>query len=230
MEAIVLAGGFGTRLKTVINGVPKPMAMVGDRPFLTFLLSYLKKQGIGRVILSTGYRHEVIEQYYGTKFDGIELVYSREEEPLGTGGAVKLALSMIDNAEKVFVMNGDTFFPIELMRLAAFHHSNDAEFSLALKSMQHFDRYGTVETRHGKISNFQEKKYVEEGSINGGVYYINRTVFDRFQLPNRFSLEVDLMQKYAKELRIYGLHFEDYFIDIGIPEDYLRAQSELAKL
>lgn len=226
MEAIVLAGGLGTRLKSVIHDTPKPMAPIGDRPFLSVLLAYLMEQGVSRVILSTGYRHEVIEDYYGSSFGTVELLYSRELEPLGTGGAVMQAMSLA-NQEEVFVVNGDTFFPVDLRRLALFHHDWGSELTLALKEMRGFDRYGTVETENGRVTEFREKAYVETGSINGGVYLMDRTVFNRFPLSERFSLETDFMQKYVHELQIYGLPYDAYFIDIGIPEDYLRAQSEL---
>ena len=116
LEAIVLAGGLGTRLKSVVSNVPKPMAPIGDKPFLEYILKYLKKNGITRAILSVGYKSEIIEEYFGNNFEGIDLVYSVEKEPLGTGGAIKKAMSKV-KSNQVYIINGDTFFDINLKSL-----------------------------------------------------------------------------------------------------------------
>jgi D-glycero-alpha-D-manno-heptose 1-phosphate guanylyltransferase len=143
LEAVILAGGFGTRLQHIVSDVPKPMAPMDEAgtPFLQYVLADLARQGIRRVILSTGYKSEVIEQYFGGSFQEMELVYSREDTPLGTGGAVKQALTLC-TAPDVFVLNGDTFFDVDLTAMRDFHRAQDADFTLAMKEMFNFDRYG----------------------------------------------------------------------------------------
>ena len=227
MEAIVLAGGFGTRLRHIVSDVPKPMAPMDDAgtPFLHYVLEDLARQGAERVILSTGYKSGVIEDYFGGGFQGMELVYSREDEPLGTGGAVKLALESCRSPE-VFVLNGDTFFAVDLAALRAFHRGQGADFTLAMKEMFHFDRYGALEVSEGRIRAFHEKRPLERGWINGGVYCLRRDLLTGAG-KQRFSLETDFLEKQTKQLKICGFPSEGYFIDIGIPEDYYRAQREM---
>ena len=227
MEAVVLAGGFGTRLRHIVSDVPKPMAPMDDTgtPFLQYVLADLARQGVRRVVLSTGYKSEVIEQYFGDSFDGMELIYSREDEPLGTGGAVKLALTLCQ-APEVFVLNGDTFFAVDLAGLLAFHRAQEADFTLAMKEMFHFDRYGALEVSEARIQAFHEKRPVEQGWINGGVYCLRRDLLAGVS-QKRFSLETDFMEKQTRQLKICGFPSEGYFIDIGIPEDYYRAQRAL---
>ena len=227
MEAIVLAGGFGTRLRHIVSDVPKPMAPMDDvgTPFLCYVLGDLARQGIDRVILSTGYKSEVIEDYFGGSFQGMELVYSREDEPLGTGGAVKLALESCRSSE-VFVLNGDTFFAVNLADLRAFHRDQGADFTLAMKEMFDFDRYGALEVSAGRIQAFHEKKPLHQGWINGGVYCLQRDLLSAV-VRKRFSLETDFVEKKTKQLKICGFPSDGYFIDIGIPEDYYRAKREM---
>ncbi len=216
---IILAGGKGTRLSSVISDVPKPMALVKGKPFLHYIFSYLQKQQIKQVILSVGYLSDVIIQYFGDKYLGIEIKYVIEKEALGTGGAIKYAFEQIDEA--AYVINGDTFFNIDLKQLAYKH----ADAVIALKPMEKFDRYGAVELdNNGRISHFLEKKYCEEGLINGGIYFIQKSVFDKIQTPDSFSMEKNIFEKHANDLKIQGKIFTDYFIDIGIPEDYHLAQ------
>lgn len=223
MEAIVLAGGFGTRLRSVVSELPKPMAPVEDKPFLEYILKYLQKNGITRVILCVGYKWKSIQEYFGDKFDNIELVYSVEDEPLGTGGAIKKAMNQI-NSEQVYIINGDTLFDIDLKILALNHES---KLMLSLKSMKHFDRYGCVESDENDfLTAFTEKGYRENGNINGGIYLASKNIFDDYELNENFSFEEFMQVNFAK-LKIFVKVFENYFIDIGIPEDYEKAQSEI---
>jgi D-glycero-alpha-D-manno-heptose 1-phosphate guanylyltransferase len=226
MEAIVLAGGFGTRLRQVITDVPKPMAPIGERPFLSYIFDYLKEEGITRIILSTGYKHEVIFNYFKHSYNNIHIDYSIENEPLGTGGAIKKALELCEQ-KHIYILNGDTYFNISFKKVQDFHHSNDSKLTLALKPMRKFDRYGTVEMKETRVIKFNEKKYMMHGNINGGVYLINSDLLHNIELPEKFSFEVDFLEKQLDKLEIHGLIFDNYFIDIGIPEDYQRAQSEL---
>ena len=225
MEAIVLAGGLGTRLQSVVSDVPKPMAPIGTKPFLEYILKYLKKNGISRVILSVGYKWETIQNYFTNEYDGIELVYSVETEPLGTGGAIKKALESIEEQE-VYIVNGDTFFDIELQKLTLVHNS---KMILSLKTMHNFDRYGCVECDdNGYVTDFAEKEFRKVGNINGGVYLAKKDLFEAYTLDDKFSFE-EFMQKEYMNLKISSKVFDSYFIDIGIPEDYAKAQSEIGK-
>jgi D-glycero-alpha-D-manno-heptose 1-phosphate guanylyltransferase len=227
MEAIILAGGFGTRLKSVIADIPKPMAPVQGKPFLEYLLEYLNTAGIGRVILSVGYKYEVIEEYFGDRYKDVSLAYSIEDSPLGTGGAIKKSFEMAES-EELLILNGDTFFKVSLNEFYQHHKECDAHMTLSLKPMRDFERYGTVETRDGRIVRFIEKQYRESGDINAGVYFAKKGLFDGFNLSEAFSFETDFLEKYLDTLMVYSYGEDSYFIDIGIPEDYERAQKELA--
>jgi len=223
-EAIVLAGGRGTRLRRVVSDLPKPMASVAGRPFLECTLRYLKKEGIGKVILSVGYMWETIRDYFGNEFEGIELIYSVEDHPLGTGGAIAVSLALTSTSE-VYIVNGDSFFDIPLSELTL--EKEESGMSMALKEMRDFDRYGCVELdKGGVVKDFEEKKYRLRGLINAGVYRVRRDIFAPFDLPERFSFE-EFMQQERERLHIEGKVFEGYFIDIGIPEDFERAQKEM---
>ena len=225
-EAIVLAGGLGTRLRSVLKGLPKPMAPVGGRPFLEYLLRYLQQNGIEKVILSVGYKWEVIRAYFGDSFEGIEIVYSVENEPLGTGGAVKKSLSFV-NSNDVFIVNGDTFFNIDLKEFFAFHKKKRSVLSIALKPMSQFDRYGNVKIDdNNRIVSFEEKGYYESGLINGGIYLLNKDFFMDLDWKDKFSFEKDFLEKCYKFYEFYGLPFDSYFIDIGVPEDYEKAKRD----
>ncbi|EGO0810306.1 NTP transferase domain-containing protein [Campylobacter lari] len=216
MQAIVLAGGLGTRLKSVVQDLPKPMAPINGKPFLAFVLEYLKKQGITEVILSVSYKYELIQEYFKDEFEGIKIRYNIEKELLGTGGAIKDALKLIQN--QAYVLNGDTIFDIDLKKLAL----NDSKICIALKQMQDFDRYGVVNIdKFGCISSFEEKAYKKHGLINGGIYLLKKDLFDDFSLMDKFSFE-EFLRENCKTLKIQTQVFDDYFIDIGIPEDYKR--------
>ncbi len=226
MEAIVLAGGFGTRLQSVVSDVPKPMAEVQKKPFLEHILVYLQKNGVDSVILSVGYKHKIIEDYFQHSFAGMTIDYIVEDEPLGTGGAILKAWASIQQ-ENIFVINGDTFFNVDLNELLSKHLAYQSELTLSLKPMENFDRYGSVEINDNfEVVDFKEKEFVSKGHINGGIYILNKNIFAPFKLPRQFSFE-EFMQENINALNIYASIFNNYFIDIGIPEDYQKAQSEL---
>ena len=227
--AIILAGGFGTRLQAVVKDRPKPMADINGKPFLQHLLDYLIKQGINKCILSVGYKWETISDYFGNSYRSIELIYCIEDAPLGTGGAIMKAVKSVEDTS-FFVFNGDTFFAIDLEKFYLEHHKSRLMLSIALKSMSDFDRYGVVVTDNaGVISSFEEKKYYSHGNINGGIYLLDRKLFEILLLPEKFSFEKDLMELYCSKQKFLGVAFNDYFVDIGIPEDYERAKNELEK-
>lgn len=227
-EAVILAGGFGTRLQTVVNDVPKPMAPVNDVPFLNYILNYLKHYGITRVVLSTGYLAEKISDFYGAEFNGIAISYTKEEIPLGTGGGIRLALETC-STENVLVLNGDSFFDVNITEYMAQHQSHHSDCSLALRKVENAARYGTISLEENQqVSAFREKDSVEkEGLINGGVYIIKRELFLNLTEANTpFSIEKDFYEKRIHELQIFGFEYNGYFIDIGIPEDYKQAQHD----
>ncbi len=226
-EAIVLAGGLGTRLKGVISDIPKPMAPVANHPFLKYILDYLKKQGIERVILSVGYKYEVIQDFFGDNYLGLGLIYSVEKEPLGTGGGMRLAIDHLQR-EKAFIINGDTFFDVDLPKMEQLSISEDSDLCLALKPMNRFDRYGSVELNKSEIVHFKEKQFVEKGLINGGVYFLKASLFNNFNNGQKFSFEQDLMEKEVGRKKILGFVSDTYFIDIGIPKDYSQANIDFA--
>lgn len=231
VEAIILAGGFGTRLQHVVNDVPKPMAPVNGLPFLAYLLDKLNIAGVTHVILSTGYKHEYIENYFHNKYKSIDISYSRETTPLWTGGAIKLALRLTQS-ENILVLNGDTLFDIDFNHFLNFHTEQNTNLSVALRPIEQVERYGCVQTNAQKqIIGFSEKgEYKGKGLINGGIYLIKRSLFDGMNLPDKFSFEKEILEKIHYTQSIYGEEFNSYFLDIGIPEDYYKAQQEFPLL
>ncbi|MDR1556301.1 MAG: nucleotidyltransferase family protein [Tannerellaceae bacterium] len=231
MEVIVLAGGLGTRLRSVVSRVPKCMAPIAGKPFLYYLLQWLSKFNINQVILSVGYLHEVIGHWIveNRHVFNFKVDLSIENEPLGTGGAIRLALKKT-NKNKVFILNGDTFFDIDLKAFNEQHKSNNAMLSVALKPMQNFDRYGNVLINNNLITDFKEKQFCSDGLINGGIYVVNKEYPFFEGLSDKFSFETEVLQSTANKNLIYGCVFDNYFIDIGIPEDYQRANNELVNI
>ncbi|MFB6341794.1 nucleotidyltransferase family protein [Saccharicrinis sp. FJH62] len=228
-EAIILAGGLGTRLKDVISDIPKPMAKVAGKPFLEYIFRYLNRFDIQRIILSVGYKYEVINEQFGDSFLGMKLVYAVEEEPLGTGGGILNALNHVISKE-VFLINGDTFFDVDLGTLESHFLSQKYDLCFALKPMNNFDRYGEVIVAGDKVVGFNEKKMVKEGLINGGIYILRSDIFDGCGLTGKFSFETDYLAEY-KDIHTFGYIISDtYFIDIGIPEDYNRAHKQIPLL
>lgn len=226
-ECIILAGGLGTRLRSAVPDLPKCMAPVAGRPFLFYVINYLRSQGIEKFIFSLGYKHEIIEEYLKDQFSTLQYECSIEEEPLGTGGAIQLACKLATE-KNVIVANGDTLFKINGKELFYFHSEHKADCTLALKPMQQFDRYGVVElNENAAVKNFKEKQFYETGLINGGVYVLNVENFLAKKFPAKFSFEKDFLEQYYQQGKIAGIIQDNYFIDIGIPEDYERAQTEL---
>lgn len=230
MECIVLAGGLGTRLQGVIGQFPKCMAPVNGKPFLHYIFEYLKAQGCTRVILSLGFKHEVITEWLSGQTLSFETDYVIEHEPLGTGGGISLAMSKAQT-EDVAVLNGDTMFRVDLRSQMAFHKEHNAGTTLALKAMHHFDRYGLVRTdAHGIITAFEEKRPTEDGLINGGVYIINKAALLSKALPQKYSFEKDYLEAFVNEGKFFGYTDDAYFIDIGIPADYAQAGEDFKQM
>lgn len=223
MEGIILAGGLGTRLRSVVNDIPKPMCLVNSKPFLTYLLDYLNLYNFKKIILAVGYKGNIIKEYFGNSYKNIKIVYSDEETPLGTGGAIKKALKKSDKNE-VFIFNGDTFFECNLNNMLDIHKKSICHITIAVKTMYSYNRYGSVNVKNNKIIKFNEKKKREKGIINGGIYIVNKEIFDDINLV-KFSFEKDILE--SNNYSMYAYESKGYFIDIGIPDDYYRAQEEL---
>lgn len=221
MEAIILAGGFGTRLNNVLKDLPKSMAPIKGIPFLSYLLDQLQNQGFTKVVMAVGYMHQKISSYYGDMYKMMKLEYSVENEPLGTGGCVKKAISKTTD-KYIFVINGDTFFNINFSKII-----KPINVLIACKKMNNSSRYGSICLEGRIIRKFSEKGENGSGYINGGIYYLSRNIFNKFEMPDKFSIERDFFEKHLTELSIETYLSDDYFIDIGIPEDYDRAQKEM---
>lgn len=227
-EAIILAGGFGTRLQSVVFDLPKPMAPVNDKPFLDYQLLYLKHFGIKKVVLSVGHLHPMITLHYGSTFEGMELDYAIENGPLGTGGGIRMAMEKCAS-KTVLVLNGDSFFDINLNTLYKQHNTFMADCSLALRKVEDTSRYGTIKQgNNSAIISFKEKNgEAKPGLINAGIYILDKEIYLQKTKPGKkFSIEKDFFEKKIKELNIFGFPYQDYFIDIGIPEDYEKAQND----
>lgn len=230
--AIILAGGFGTRLQSVVSNLPKPMAPVNGEPFLNYQLRYLKHYGVRHVILSLGYLPEKIKEYYGAAYLDMSIRYVVESTPMGTGGGIRLALEQCTEKEAL-VLNGDSFFEIDLHRFAALHAAGQSQFSLALRQVENAARYGTIKTgAQQRITSFLEKNgKAQPGLINGGVYLLEKDLFlEHTEADKNFSIETDFFERKLERLLIKGFEFSGYFIDIGIPEDYLKAQHDFKGL
>lgn len=227
-EAIILAGGKGTRLQSVVSNVPKPMALIGEKPFLMLLLQYLQSQGIEKVVLSVGYMYEIIQETFGESFNGLSISYSIESEPLGTGGAIAKAMTMIES-QSVLVLNGDSFIKIDLEEIERKIPTSENHSLLVLKEMNNVSRYGSVVLKDEVITAFEEKQFKEKALINAGVYVLNKDIFKDKNLPEKFSFEKDFLEKEVEKENLRGIITNGYFIDIGVPEDYQKAQIELVE-
>ncbi len=226
-EAIILAGGFGTRLQSVVNDRPKVLAPVRSRPFLSWILDYLEEAGVAKVMLATGYMHEAVEETFQNQYKEIEINYSRETEPLGTGGAIKKAMGLIDG-KRALVLNGDTLFRVNLRRFYDFALANQAPAALVLREVDEVSRYGAIGLNaDNRITTFMEKGSLSgKGLINGGIYSLRKEWFLDNSPSDKFSIEKDLFERNADKHTLFGMVCKQYFIDIGIPEDYEKAQND----
>lgn len=222
MEAIILAGGFGKRLKSKIKDIPKPMAPVNNRPFLVYILDKLLKYNFDHIILSVGYKGDVISDYFGDNYFGIKISYVQETYPLGTGGAIKLALTK-SKQDHLFIINGDTFFDIDFFKIERFWELHKKP-TIITTNVSDSSRYGSLKVDGKYITSFQEKGCNLSGIINSGYYLFPVNIFNNVKLNKSFSLEEDFLKKYINLEKIMFFPAEGLFIDIGIPDDYHTAQ------
>mgnify|MGYP002626031075 CR=1 FL=1 len=227
MQAIVLAGGLGTRLREVVSDLPKPMAPIGDRPFLSILFDQIRRHGCNRAFVSVGYKADAIVNHYGSEFDGMSLDYVREAEPLGTGGALRLALGRASD-DHVLVLNGDTYFDIGIADIYQEHVKANRSATLVLRWVEEATRYGTVEVSGNAVTAFNAAGVAGPALINSGIYVLSRELFSRFELPAAFSFEQDFLQRYANDLKLSAASASGMFVDIGVPEDYRWACTHVA--
>jgi D-glycero-alpha-D-manno-heptose 1-phosphate guanylyltransferase len=231
MEAIVLAGGLGTRLAARLNNVPKPMAPVAGRPFLEILLHQLRRAGCARAVLSVGHLHSVIENHFGSDFHGLRVDYAIETAPLGTGGAIRAALEKVSE-DAVLVLNGDTFLDADYAAMLAYHRQEAVPLTLAVTRLADVSRYGGVAIEGSseglRVTGFREKGRTGAGWINAGAYALRTDLPWPPQLPEKFSLETDFLAPHIDTLAPAAFPVSGFFLDIGVPEDLDRAQTELA--
>lgn len=225
METIILAGGFGTRLSHIVSDVPKPMAPLNGRPFLEYILDYLVKNKVKHTVIAIGYKGEIIKEHFGNLYRNLEITYSSEDTPLGTGGAIKQALKYCKESD-VFIINGDTYFDVDLSSMKEFHESKNSNLTIAVKLMNNFDRYGSVIINNDKVLKFEEKKKTIKGKINGGIYLLKQRIFDSI-LEDSFSFEQKVLGDAYYD--IFAHDSEGYFIDIGIPKDYEKAKRDFLR-
>jgi D-glycero-alpha-D-manno-heptose 1-phosphate guanylyltransferase len=223
MQAIILAGGLGTRLRSVVPDLPKPMAPVAGRPFLAWVLDRLVDAGFECVVLAVGYRHAFIRDHFGEDYRGMALRYSVETTPLGTGGAMRLAADHVTTLP-VFVLNGDTYLELDYRAMLAAHQQSAASLSVAACHVPDVSRYGALEIEENHISRFLEKGRVGPGVINAGVYLLGSDILQQLPINQPFSFEQQLLVPRVHEIRPFAFLNQGRFIDIGIPDDLVRAQ------
>ncbi|WP_322805184.1 nucleotidyltransferase family protein (plasmid) [Vibrio alfacsensis] len=228
ITAIVLCGGLGTRLRSVSRSLPKPMVPVANRPFLEYILDYLIVQGVAQVVLAVSYKKEVIIDHFGSKYRNLAISYSIESNPLGTGGAVKKAIEQILPCPEqlILIINGDTFVEYSLSDMVSKCKEKHADFVMALKDMDDTSRYGRVKVEHHNITEFEEKKSGYKGLINAGIYLFHPSLYKAFPKSDTFSFENDFLESFIRNHDVQPSISDGYFIDIGVPEDYQKAQED----
>lgn len=228
-SAIILAGGKGTRLQSVVNELPKPMAPVAAKPFLWYLLSWLNNYGYQEVVLSVGYMHNKISSVFGESFGSMQIKYAIEETPLGTGGGIVLAEQMLEN-DRYTLLNGDSMILVDLDQMAQTFENHRWQVLICSRHMLQPARYGTLELDDNRIQAFAEKDpRLAEGWINAGLYMLTKGLLP-FKTGEAFSFEQDFLETSCNKVKMGVFKSGDYFIDIGIPEDYFKAQHDFPKL
>ena len=227
-EIVILVGGLGTRLRGLVPDLPKPLAPVAGRPFLTYLLDEFAQGGMRRAILATGYMAEKIEQLIGDRWQGMEVIYSRETEPLGTGGAIRQAAQLLAGDAAHFT-NWDTFARIDLGELEKFTRARQLPMGMALAWVPDSARYGAVDIEADRVVGFQEKESIGGGYINTGTYFLTSSAIAALPIANNYSFETEVLRPQALAGRVAAFGKSRDFIDIGVPDDYRRAQDLFAR-
>lgn len=234
MQAVILAGGLGTRLREIVTDRPKSLAVINGKPFLEYQIEFLKKYEITDIVICIGYLGKEVERQFldGKKY-GVSITYSREQDLLGTGGALKNARTLLDN--RFFVLNGDTIFLTNLLDLENFHKQNSADVTMALTRVEDQSRYGSVTLERkgtnqygSKVLAFSEKSSASGPLINAGIYLIEKGLFSWDTLPRIFSLENDFLPRIVESSRFYGfLDIDAYFVDMGTAEGYRKLEEDI---
>jgi len=228
MEGIILAGGFGTRLRKRVGDIPKPIAPIAGRPFLCWLLDRLAQVGFRRIVLALGYGRAPIIEALGPHYSGIELAYAVEDQPLGTGGAIRHALAHLDRGlPAVWVMNGDTISALRHREMFKTHMTTAAQITMALARVADAARYGAVEVRDDQVVGFAATGMSGAGLINSGTYLLSPRLVVDCEWPEAFSFEHDFLPAVIDHIDIRAFEIQGWFIDIGVPEDFDRAQTEV---
>jgi D-glycero-alpha-D-manno-heptose 1-phosphate guanylyltransferase len=227
LKAIVLCGGLGTRLGSLTRDMPKPLIEVAGQPFLTYVLDQLVTTPIDEIVMAVSYQWQKVQAMIGDEWRGVKVSYSIEQQPLGTGGAIKQALAQFHIPEAI-VVNGDTLLKCDVGEFTRFAQDRQADICMALKTTTDTARFGKVNIdRYGRVISFEEKGRGSQGLINSGVYFVKAAVFSLVK-ATAFSFEKDILTLHLSRLAIYGMRTDAYFIDMGVPEDLARAQDELA--
>jgi len=228
--ALILAGGLGTRLRPSVGDLPKVLAPVNGIPFLLYILQFLEEQGIRKIVLCTGYKADQVEKEIGNYYHSASIQYSREESQAGTGGAIRLALS-VAQGNPLLILNGDTFCRFSFSRLITFHHNKQADATIVLARMANTSRYGRIEVgEDAAVKKFEEKREgLADGFINAGVYLVNREMIEEIPTDRFVSLEKEVFPGWISR-RFFGFFLENSnhyhsFIDIGTPDDYRNAEN-----
>ncbi len=231
MEAVVLAGGLGTRLRQRVPDVPKVLAPVVGRPFLAWLLDQLADAGFHRAILSVGHLGDMIRNTFGATYRSLQLAYAEEASPLGTGGALRNALAIAGAPDgPIWVLNGDSIVLLDHAKMWAQHETrraNPLAITMGVARVQNAARYGSLEIHSGRVTRLRPAGDARPGPINAGSYLVHRKIFEAWTLPAAFSFETDFLARFTDRLEIAAFETEGWFIDIGVPADYDRAQIEL---
>jgi len=233
MEAIILAGGLGTRLRAAISDVPKPMAPIEGKPFLQYLVDYIIKQGVSHIVFSVGYKGDMIIDYFKENPCGVEVSFAVEEEALGTGGAIVNGLKKC-HSDRILVLNGDTFLALDYQAFTKNHEKSGSSLSMALRYLEENDRYGRAILKDQHIIGFESANLAESengaGWINAGVYLIDKNLLTGFNMPEKFSFEQAFVEAHIEKVNPAGFKSDAAFIDIGVPNDYYRTADFLKKI
>lgn len=220
-EAIILAGGLGTRIRSVVPDLPKVLAEVSGRPFIEYLLDLLIKNGINRVIIAAGYKNEMILEHFQNGYKGLELDFSIEEKSLGTGGAILNSLSKVKDSQKILILNGDSYVDFDIQNF-----NINSDLSICYVEVEDISRYGSLDVDNGYLKRFIEKGAKGKGFINAGIYILDKSIFVNYELGKSFSFEKDFIPDFLKHNNINVEKLSSsLFIDIGTPQDFKKAQT-----